>query len=225
MPETPLSSIKKIKVLACTTVIEELEPLLPDFVDVEMLDFGLHLVPKNLKQSLQDAINEAGKTYDTVILGYGLCSMAVVGLKATNCTLVVPKVDDCIVLFLGSGEAYSRQVKKEPGTYYLTKGWLEVSDTLWDEYKRTEERYGEEKAKQIMKIMLKNYKRLVYIDTGVKNQDSHRKEAQRIAERVSLRFEEVQGSNKLVKKIIQGPWDDDILVVPPGEEIKYTDFK
>lgn len=224
MSKTPLSSAQKIKVLACATVIEELEPLLPDSVDVEMLDFGLHLVPRNLKKSLQEAIDRAGKTYDTVILGYGMCSLAVVGLKATNCTLVVPKVDDCIAIFLGSGEAYSDQVKKEPGTYYLTKGWIEVSDTLWDEYKRTKERYGEETADRIMKIMLKNYKRLVYIDTGVDDQDSHRKEAQRIAEMFGLRFEEVQGSNQLVKKIVQGPWDDEILVVPPGEQIKYTDF-
>ena len=196
----------------------------PD-VDYEVLDFGLHLVPKNLKNILQKAIDENCEAYDTVILGYGLCSMAVVGLVARDCTLVVPKVDDCIAIFLGSGEAYANQAKKEPGTYYLTKGWIEVSDTLLDEYNRIAVKYGEERATQIMQIMLKTYKRLVYIDTGVTDQDKYRKIAQKTAKRFNLRFEEVQGSNALVKKLLLGPWDHEILVVKPGETIQFTDFK
>ena len=64
----------------------------------------------------------------TIILGYGLCSRAVVGLRAEGCTLVVPRVDDCIAIFLGSGDAYRTQHCSEPGTYYLTKGWIEAGD-------------------------------------------------------------------------------------------------
>jgi hypothetical protein len=217
--------LSRTKVLACATVIEEMQPLMSPDVDYEVLDFGLHLVPKNLKNMLQAAIDENCAAYDTVILGYGLCSMAVVGLVARDCALVVPKVDDCIAIFLGSGEAYANQAKKEPGTYYLTKGWIEVSDTLLDEYNRIAVKYGEERATQIMQIMLKNYKRLVYIDTGVTDQDKYREIAQKTAKRFNLRFEEVQGSNALVKKLLLGPWDHEILVVKPGETIRFTDFK
>jgi hypothetical protein len=56
--------------------------------------------------------------------------MAVIGLRANGCTLVVPRVDDCISIFLGSHGAYKQQAGAEPGTYYLTKGWIEVGDTL-----------------------------------------------------------------------------------------------
>ena len=151
--------------------------------------------------------------------------MAVVGLEARNCTLVVPKVDDCIAIFLGSSDSYKEQHEKEPGTYYLTKGWIEVSDTLLDEYKRTVEKYGETRAAWIMKQMLKNYKRLVYIDTGVANQDGYRQHAQKTATQFDLQFEEIRGSNALVKKMIFGPWDGEFVVVPPGKSIHYTDFK
>ena len=222
--KTP-QDFSRIKVLACETVIEEMQPLLPPEMAYEVLDFGLHLAPISLKERLQEAIDENSKTYDTIILGYGLCSLAVVGLVARNCTLVMPKVDDCIAIFLGSGEAYANQAKTEPGTYYLTKGWIEVSDTLLDEQERIVEKYGEERATQIMKIMLKNYKRLVYIDTGVENQDKYRDVAKKTANQFNLRFEEVQGSNALITKTIFGPWDQDILVVKPGETIRYTDFK
>ena len=151
--------------------------------------------------------------------------MAIVGLTATNRTLIVPRVDDCIAIFLGSGEAYAAQSRKEPGTYYLSKGWIEVSDTLLDEYNRALEQYGETQARRIMGIMLKHYKRLVYIDTGTENQGYYRTFARGMADQFSLRYEEVKGSNALIKKMLFGPWDADFVVASPGQTITYADFK
>ena len=71
-------------VLACTTVLEEILPLLPEGMGYLELDFGLHLRPQNLKQALQDAIDEASQEANIILLGYGLCSMAVAGLRANN---------------------------------------------------------------------------------------------------------------------------------------------
>lgn len=216
----------RTKVIACATVIEEMLPLMPPDLAYEVLDFGLHLVPGSLKTRLQEAIDAACREeYDTIILGYGLCSMAVVGLETRSCTVVIPRVDDCIACFLGSREAYTAQNKKEPGTYYLTKGWIEVSDTLLDEYNRSVVKYGEERAERIMRVMLQNYKRLVYIDTGTDNQEYYRRYARNVADKFNLRFEEVKGSDELIYRTLYGPWDDEFVVVQPGETIKYTDFK
>ena len=215
----------RIKVIACATVIEEMLPLMPPDLDYEVLDFGLHLVPGSLKLRLQEAIDAACPEYDIIILGYGLCSMAVVGLESRNCTIVVPRVDDCIACFLGSREAYDAEHQKEPGTYYLTKGWIEVSDTLLDEYNRSVEKYGQERAERIMRVMLQNYKRLVYIDTGTENQAYYRDYARKVAAKFNLRFEEVEGSNNLIYRTLYGPWGDDFVVAQPGQTIKYTDFK
>lgn len=214
-----------ITIIACATVIEEMLPLLPANVSHTVLDFGLHLRPESLKTALQAAIDQASAMADTVILGYGLCSMAVVGLKATNCTLIVPRVDDCIAIFFGSGAAYTDQHQQEPGTYYLTKGWIEASDTLLDEYNRSVERYGEEQARRIMQVMLRNYKRLVYIDTGTENQAYYQAYARQVAELFSLQYEIVTGSNALITKTVFGPWDDDFVVAQPGQTITYAAFK
>ena len=216
----------RTKVIACATVIEEMLPLMPSELAYEVLDFGLHLIPGSLKARLQEAIDIACQDgYDTVILGYGLCSMAVVGLQTRTATIVIPRVDDCIACFLGSREAYTAQNKKEPGTYYLTKGWIEVSDTLLDEYNRTAAKYGEARAERIMKVMLAHYKRLVYIDTGTENQDYYREYARKVADRFDLQFEEVKGSNNLIYRTLFGPWDGDFVVAYPGQTIQYTDFK
>lgn len=215
----------KRKVIACATVIEEMLPLMPGDVDYEVLDFGLHLNPNELKKVLQEKIDQESPNYDVLLLGYGLCSMAVVGLKSTSAALVVPKTDDCIAIFLGSPDAYKQQASKEPGTYYLTKGWIEVGDTPFEEHKLIVEKYGEEKAARMTKMLLKNYTRLGFINTGQYEIESYRDYAKTTAEKFELRYEEIPGSPSLVKKLLFGPWDEEFVVIQPGGMISYTDFK
>lgn len=210
--------------IACATVIEEMLGWLPADVTHEVLDFGLHLRPEKLREVLQAKIDEASSEADVLLLGYGLCSMAVVGLQARSAHLVIPRVDDCIAIFLGSCAAYKKQAKQEPGTYYLTKGWIEVGDTPFDEHKILVERYGEQKARRMTGLMLKNYRRLAFINTGQYDIERFREYAQKTAETFDLRFEEIDGSPVLMQKMVNGPWDDEFLVVAPGETVNYMDF-
>jgi hypothetical protein len=216
---------KKTKIIACATVIEEMLPFMPAGMSYEILDFGLHLIPNNLKTKLQEAIDASCSDYETIMLGYGLCSMALVGLQARSSTLVTPKVDDCISIFLGSLQSYQEQAKKAPGSYYLTKGWIEVADTPFDEYDRLVKQYGQDRADRLMKTMLKHYTRLVYIDTGHGDKKPYVDFTRKTAEKFNLNFEEIRGSNRLVLKMLNGPWDEEFLITPPGETITYLDFK
>jgi hypothetical protein len=211
-------------VIACATVIEEMLPLLPPGVDHRVLDFGLHTDPARLRRALQQAIDEAESGVDTIILGYGLCSQGVTGLRAAHSRLVVPKVDDCISIFLGSGSAYRMQSRSEPGTYYLTKGWIEVGESPFSEYEKMVKRYGRATAERLHRIMLKNYTRLALINTGQYELERYREYARSTAERFALRYEEIQGSTTLVEKMINGPWDEEFIVVQPGEVIELEHF-
>lgn len=213
----------RTKVIACATVIEEMQPLMPADMQRQVLEFGLHLRPGELTKALQAAI-DASTDADLILLGYGQCSRAVIGLVAKHATLVVPRVDDCIAIFLGSRDAYHAQASKEPGTYYLTKGWIEVGDSPFEEYKRMIGRYGEQKAMRMIKLMLKNYTRLAFINTGVYELERYREYARQTAAHFGLRFEEIEGAPSLVEKLLRGPWDDEIVVCPPGETITYEMF-
>ena len=215
----------RTKVIACATVIEEMLPHLPPGVEYRVLDFGLHVNPEALKCALQEAIDASAASAETILLGYGLCSQAVVGLRANDCTLVVPRVDDCIAIFLGSGAAYRQQARAEPGTYYLTKGWIVAGDSPFDEYDSLVELYGEERAQWLMGQILNNYTRLALINTGQYELERYRDYCRRTAERFGLRYEEIPGSNALIKKILHGPRDDEFVVARPGETITYLDFK
>jgi hypothetical protein len=222
---TQIRAGMRTTVIACATVIEEMMPHLPTEVKYKVLDFGLHVNPDALRSSLQEAINRASETVETIVLGYGLCSQAVVGLRANDCTLVVPKVDDCIAIFLGSGEAYRAQARSTPGTYYLTKGWIEAGDSPFAEYDNLVEQYGEEKARRLMNRILKNYTRLALINTGQYELERYRDYSQRTARRFGLRYEEIPGSDALVRRLLHGPWDGDFVIARPGETISFLDFR
>jgi len=212
-------------VIACATVMEAIRPHLPDHVDHVTLDFGLHALPCRLHRTLQEHINRADGRYDTLILGYGLCSLALAGISAAHSQLVIPRVDDCIAIFLGSRSAYLSQFNRVPGTYYLTKGWIEAGDTPFSEYDKNCDIYGKEKADAIYQLMMANYTRLVFIHTQqAANMDSYRNYTRETAKRFGLVFGEVQGSDALIQKLLHGPWDEDILIVEPGGKVRMEAF-
>lgn len=213
----------RVKVIACATVIEEMAPRMPAEMQREVLDFGLHFKPGELTAALQAAI-DASPDFDAILLGYGMCSRGVIGLVARHCRLVIPRVDDCIAIFLGSREEYGRQSASEPGTYYLTKGWIEAKDDPLHGERELCDRWGEAKANRMMRLMLRNYTRIAFIDTGVYEQEHYRAVARENAERFDLRFEEIKGSPNLVEKLLYGPWDEECVVAEQGETVLYEQF-
>jgi hypothetical protein len=205
----------------------------------QVFDFGLHTNPGRLRKALQEAIEAAGGQYDTIILGYGMCSMAIVGIRAAGCRLVVPRVDDCIAMFLGSRAAYADQSRLEPGTYYLTKGWLESGSHPLKEYQEYLPKYGPEQTLWLLDQQYRNYSRIALVASSLQEMAVYRPQAQEVArfcERWGMRYEEILGSDDYVRRLIDtaaalrnqtirpdevGP---DFLVIPPGGEIKQSMF-
>jgi hypothetical protein len=212
------------KVIACSTVIEEMLPIMPPGLAYQKMEFGLHINPQKLNQALQEAIDACGPEIKTVILGYGLCSRAVAGLVSANCRLIIPRVDDCIGLFLGSVDEYNLQHKNSPGTLYLTKGWIEAGTPL-AEREEMSKRYGEARARSLYKQMIRNYTRLVFINTGNYEIAHYREKSREVAAELELHFEEIKGSNSLIRRSLYGPWDGDFVIAPPGQKITFMDFR
>jgi hypothetical protein len=192
---------RRARVIACATVIEELRPLLPPEIEPQVLDFGLHTRPAALREALQAEI-DAGDDVEVILLGYSMCSRAVIGVRARRATLVMPRVHDCIAIFLGSHGAYT-----------------DVGDSPFEQVKRLSDRYGPQRARRMVDLMLRHYTRLAFINTGAYQQEEFADYARRTAEEFGLRFEEIDGVPDLVRKLVDGPWDDDLVVVPPGGEV------
>ncbi|MFC1948773.1 DUF1638 domain-containing protein [Chloroflexota bacterium] len=223
----------KTRILACAVIAEELRSKLPAKIECETLDFGLHRSPELLRAKLQEIIDES-TGYENIVLAYGLCGMAVIGLHSDSATLIVPRADDCIAVFLGSRKAYLKQQRDNPGSLFLSKGWIEgriddISPSI-NIFQTLVEKYGIERAKRIHSVYeakqpLRNYKRMAFITTsGESNLDEYKKIARKRAANLGLHYEEIPGSTAFMEKITSGLWDGEFVVVPPGRPIGFEDF-
>ncbi|MBU1671948.1 MAG: DUF1638 domain-containing protein [Actinobacteria bacterium] len=210
-------------VISCATVAEELRRLGVTEERLTVLEFGLHAEPEKLKSELKAAVEAVPGECD-ILLGYGLCSNAVVSLSSPTHRLVIPKVDDCIALFLGSRAAHMERLRAEPGTYYLTKGWVEAQEGTVAEYERLVERYGPERALKVARVLFVNYTTVALIDTGNYHMDEYRDFARAMAGFLELQFVEIPGSNRMLEMLLAGEWTDEFVVVEPGVEIRFEDF-
>jgi hypothetical protein len=204
--------------------MKEMLPLIPPGMSFQMLEAGLHINPEKLKKKLQQSIDFSEPGAEIILLGYGLCSLAVVGLVSEKRTLIIPRVDDCTALFLGSAAEYTRQLSSVPGSIYMSRGWIEAGTPLFDSGDMVK-RYGEEKARSLLQGMFKSYTRLVFIDTGISESEIYRVQSKSTAEQLNLRYEEIRGSSSIIVKLLYGPWDNGFIIAPPGRAVSFTDFR
>lgn len=209
----------KTMVIACNVLKEQIESIGVTSYDYVYLEQGLHRTPIILKETLQREISNA-KTYDRILLGYGLCSRAVIGLKAgVHQTLIIPRIDDCIGLSLGYRSKYYTEFMQNPGTYYFTKGWIEAAEDPLKEYYRTVEKYGEEIAEWTASEILKHYRRTVLIRTQ-ENEELSKEYVRGFAKFFNLRYEELTGSLEYFRKLLLGPWDEDFVQIQNGSSLE-----
>lgn len=211
--------------IACEVVAKELHARIGDELPVRVIDPALHVHPDRLRTTLQEAIDLAEEDFETLILGFGLCSRAVEGLKSKRSRIIIPLVDDCIGLFLGSRRAHLNQLKLAAGTFFLSRGWVEVGPTPFEEYGYMLKRFGQKKADRLMEILLKHYTHLSYIHTDKSVDDKKYLEYARAkALAFGLEYREIIGSTTLFDALINGFKSPHLQVITPGEEISYEMF-
>ncbi|HEY3426271.1 MAG TPA: DUF1638 domain-containing protein [Negativicutes bacterium] len=218
----------KTLILACNMLKDELNKAIIEteckyplqWVDTE----ELHLEPMTLKEHLQkelDAING----FDRVLLAFGYCGNALLGLKPPSFSLIFPKVDDCITLCLGSCER-RKEISDEMGTYFYTKGWMEYKHNIWNvyqhEFPRLADRYGKERAEKVWSKMLpKQYKRLGIIETGAYELGEVLKKAETMATNLNLCYQVIPGTTAYIEKLLTGQWDEEFITIYPGETVTF----
>lgn len=200
-------------------------------VDIELMPQGLHEYPDQLRDKVQEVLEQTtdsnGRPYDAMLLGYGLCSNGIVGLR-TGTDIVIPRAHDCITLLLGSKEKYKEYFDSHRGVYWYSPGWIEFGtqpgkeryQTLLKEYK---ERYGDENAEYLIQTernSMKEYSYAAYVDWGLPGSDEYQRFAKESARFMKWKYDCVKGDPDLVQRLVDGRWNaEDFLIVKPGQTI------
>lgn len=230
----------KIKLISCEALAREFYNAAassPHVIEIELLEFGLHNTPDDLRTTIQGAIDAAeGKGFDAIILGYGLCSRGTAEIQARSIPIVIPRMHDCITALLGSRARYSAEFAAHPGTYYYSPGWIErkegdvdqgfidVHTKLYAErYQEYVEKYGEDNAKFLIdqeKQWTANYTHATFINMGLGAIEEYRRFTQNLARDRGWDYTELEGDMSLITRLANGDWDsEDFLTVEPGRTI------
>ena len=233
-----------LKVITCDVFTREVCYCVaksPHVVDLEFTPKGAHDDPDVLRKLLQekiDAAHTSEKEYDAIALCLGICGNATIGLTSPGTPLVLPRAHDCCTLLLGSKERFKQLFGDRPSTPFSSVGYIEhggeyVRETdsvrqqmgLNQTYDDCVKKYGEDNAKYIWETLHPDnvspgQDQVVFIQITEFADSSHAEECRQKAESEGKKFEMLEGSMELIRKLIFGEWSDqDFLVVHEGESV------
>lgn len=209
--------VEKIIIVGCQTLQNELERAMEITgcnYEVRWVESGLHNYPQKLNHVLQEILNDCNDA-SVVLMAMGYCGNSVAGLTSGDFTLILPRVDDCITLLLGSQH---NRITASGGmdTYFLTDGWLKGERNILREYEYAIEKYGEKRGNRIFRAMIGHYKTLALLDTGCFSMDHAGRESKKIAHTLNLQYKEIPGTLELLKQLLRQEWDEErFLIIPP----------
>ncbi len=220
-------------VISCKVLEDLLGKRLPEGTPAVWLDVMLHNSPKKLGAALQERIDAIGEP-SFVIVGYGLCGNGLVGVKAREHTLIIPRTHDCVAIFLGSHQRYVQRFFASPNTYYLTKGWIDARDEPLADYHDYVKEFDEETADYLFEMKYKHYRKICLVGFSQQELDDYREQASAVARFMGARFgevvyEETLGSTGLIETLVKigaraCEADEEFVVVKPGGEISQDLF-
>ncbi len=212
--------------IACDTLRTEIEHVMSERGierRVVWIEHLLHNVPTKLTAALQEALDGIDDA-DRVLLGYGNCGNAIQGLKNGDFELIVPRLDDCVSLVLGS-QRYREHYSREHHAFYLTDGWISGSRTIEAEYNDMVEDYGEEEADELMNMMYAHYNTMAYLDTGLYDVEELMQRTRHLCEVIETEQVVEPATLAYVERLVCGPWPDELFVrVAPNETVPSSPF-
>ncbi|MDR2796051.1 MAG: DUF1638 domain-containing protein [Spirochaetaceae bacterium] len=211
-------------IIACETLRQELLAVMEHrgcAYPVVWIDAGKHAHPEKLRISVQQAIDNVPPSYKTILILFGFCGNAFVDMEARRHSLVLPRVADCIPIFIGSRkerESYGS------GTYFFTEGYINSGGSIVSDTARFYRSYGEKRGLSILKRMMGHYKDFAVIDTGTFDVAEVRARVEDFAGLLNIPVKVIPGSLRIIDALLAGGWqDDEFLVVEPGGRITFED--
>ena len=187
------------------------------------LDRAFHSQPKNMRQRLIDVLTALPESITTVLIAMGYCGGSLDNICARQ-RLVIPNLDDCITMLLTKTDAQEGNLKQRGHMYFRDSecGGVNVQRML----DNLRQEYGMERGTGIFGMWFADYTHADIIDTGVFDcyEESYVESIQKQADLIRCQLDYVEGSNRILEKLVSGQWDEQFLIVPPGTVLTKSAF-
>lgn len=215
----------RTKILSCRTLEPEVRLAMEKCgcgFELEVLQENNHDVPARLRQNIQKKLDSM-EDVDRVLLAFTTCGGTMVGLQTGNYELVIPRLDDCLSLLMGS-MARRKEVLEGGFGLFVTKSWLENENNTAAQLERIRSKYPEARAKKIIEVMYGNFDSFNVIDTGAYDVHTVLPRTEALARQLGLKHRIVPGTTGYLEELLQGPYDPQRFIrIPPHTTVTEAD--
>ena len=189
------------------------------------VDNKLHAEPERMKERLTEVLAEMDEEIDTVLVAMGYCGGSWEKVPHRQ-KLVIPCVDDCVTLFLHTDDRRCLNKKASDHMYIFDKTTGDDNFSIPNICRKLFEEQGEYNGDIVFKSWFGPYHYLDIIDTGCYDcySESFVEYAQESADLIFAELNYVEGSNRVLEKLVGGDWDEQFLVFPPEKDPSLFDF-
>lgn len=220
-------------VIACEGLKTELDWLasrIQDCPEIIYMEQGLHDHPEQMRAQLNELIRkieEERPNLQTIIMGYGLCGKGLVNVSASRVRLIVPRVHDCVPLYVGVTQGQLGMTEENSGYLWLSAGMVEYGrlpqHIVRDRYKIYMEKFGEKRARRMIEAensIYANYKGVKYVRWPEMKED-YADLARATARELGLVYSEVAGDTSFLGDLLAGNYADAtrFLILEPGQTL------
>ncbi|WP_292486483.1 DUF1638 domain-containing protein [Methanohalobium sp.] len=179
------------------------------YIVVNILEFGLHVNPSDLKNEVYKKVDEVSQFLDGILVFYGLCGNVLGNIeedfKDKTCSVRILKenngevVDDCIGAVLGGRNEYFKALtsSRGVGTFFLTPMWASNWKEMIKDAGFTSDPYDHEMAKFAFDYA--GYKRVGKIETGLNYEKDFQDRVDEFAEAFNFDIVSFHGDLRLIE--------------------------
>ncbi len=186
-----------VGIICCKVLEKEIREVArhaPEVTHIDVMEWGLHIHPDVLLETLTRQIRLIENRVDAVMLGYGRCQ-ALDRLPDDFAVPVFrPEGEDCIGVLLGQ-DRYDQELKQTAGTWFLTPGWTELGmEFIFEElqvHRMAKKGYD---PLALAHRMLKDFSRALLIDMQLEGSEAIKREALAIAAEFGWKLDKAEGS-------------------------------
>lgn len=193
----------RVGVIACEALQREIDLLTngdPDIIQKEYLEFGLHVYPQKMKQTIIEKVNSLEGKVDSVFLGYGYCQSLQGITDAMRVPTVMLDVDDCVLALLSPSEYYKERAKCT-GTWYATPFFAEMGIAkITKELHLDHIKNPKYDAMWFIRKFFDGYLRCLYIDTGIGEREKYEALSREFAQQLNLNHESRDGTLVILRE-------------------------